>query len=109
MENKIRVVPDACCFLSDVQMITLAEQQLRPQYTAKVLREHGAEQRQKALPEDGAKQARESLAKHGAKPYELRSSVTPVPPLAGMLSPKARFLRWPRCCRRRSSLIWHCS
>ena len=24
MENKIRVVPDACCFLSDVQMISLA-------------------------------------------------------------------------------------
>ncbi len=44
MENEIGVVPDACCFLSDVQMITLAEQQLRPQYTAKVLREHGAEQ-----------------------------------------------------------------
>ncbi len=43
MQNKIRLVPDACCFLSDVQMITLAEQQLRPQYTAKVLREHGAE------------------------------------------------------------------
>ena len=63
MENKIRVAPDACCFLSDVQMITLAEQQLCPQYTAKVLREHGAEQTQKALPEDGAKQARESLAK----------------------------------------------
>ncbi len=25
MENKIRVVPDACCFLSDVQMISLAD------------------------------------------------------------------------------------
>ncbi len=44
MEDKIRVVPDACCFLRDVQMITLAGQQLRPQYTARVLREHGVQQ-----------------------------------------------------------------
>ena len=109
MESKIRVVPGTCCFLSDVHMITLAEQQLRPRYTAKVLRVHGAENHLKALPEDGAKQARESLAKHGAKLYELRSTVTPIPPLGGMLSPKARFLRLPRCRRRRSSLSWHCS